>query len=155
MPNAKVLSSNPDSSPTAPPVRPAEQRQDNAAQLLLVRAVGPWQRRGGGPEPGEPVHLVQHRQPGERHYVPHQGEAQAASHRLICSSLKFNLFTLMSSSGRHCGSGASQREDGRDCDGGRPHRLLHSGRRPHRVWHRRRRWRLRPVRFSVIQVVLV
>lgn len=40
------------------------------------------------------MHLVQHRQPGERHHVPHQGEAPATSHRWI--SFLFNLiFSLI------------------------------------------------------------
>lgn len=64
----------------------------------------------------------------------------------ILLHFRFSLnWSHLSLSGRHFGSGESRREDGRDRDGGRQHRVLHAGRRPHRVRHGRRRWRLRPV----------
>lgn len=61
-------------SPSAPSVRHRVRREDDGAEFLLLRPVGAGQRCGGRPEQGEPLHLVQHRQPGEHHHVPHQGE---------------------------------------------------------------------------------
>lgn len=63
-------------SSSAPPVRHRVQAEDHPAEFLLLRPVGAGQWCGGGPEQGEPLHLVQHRQPREHHHVPSQGETR-------------------------------------------------------------------------------
>lgn len=61
-------------SSAAPSVQHTVWHEDHIAEFLLLRPVGAWQRCGGRPEPGKPLHLVQHRQPRDRHHVPCQGE---------------------------------------------------------------------------------
>lgn len=130
-------------SSSAPPVRHPLLSEDHPAELLLLRPVGARQRCGRRPERQEPLHLVLHRQPRERHHVPHQGEAgsvdaerdrrgslkQKGPHIPECSSAL---------SGRHRGLGESRGQNQRPGEGGGQHGGVHAGRRSRRVRNRHR-----------------
>lgn len=140
-PNRSVLRSLLSSS--APAVRREERHEGHAAELLLVCPVGARQRRGGGSEQGEPLRLVQHRQPREHHHVPRQGGTQARGrvHGIdqVTWDERSNLVLLTNNCrlvprltrlvlpGRHRGPAESRGEDHRGRDGGRQRGALRAG----------------------------